>query len=260
MKPWYGTGATDTGRIRANNQDAFQVRNDLGLWIVADGMGSHPHSHLASQTAIRSITAFLVTHSGSVSDADHHQWKTLLNRAIKRAHEDIRQQCDDSPELEGMGTTVVLAFMPTPTSPHLYLAHAGDSRAYLLRNNTLRLLTRDHTLLEEHIREGLLPKNTPASHRLGHVLTKAIGIDGEVDADCIHHTLQPTDRILLCSDGLNKMLEDDDIFDCLGKSESGAGDKDCQRLISKAIRLGGYDNITVVVIDNQQPLEGTAMG
>ena len=249
---WQGVGLTDIGRVRTTNQDAYLVNDELRLWIVADGMGSHKHSGLASQLAIEAIHTFLMGQVPSNTIADAHHWETLLRKAVIHANDGIRSKCRDRPELSGMGTTVVLAFIPNPLSNEMYIAHAGDSRAYLLRGNTLTLLTRDHTLLEERVRDGLLPKDTPASHKLGHVLTKVVGIDTGVEADCSHLTLQKHDSIILCSDGLNKMMNDEEIRAALLSSREDTNRDSCHTLIEKANGLGGHDNVTVVVVQTER--------
>ena len=248
---WHGIGLTDIGRVRSTNQDAYWVNNEMGLWIVADGMGSHPHSGIASQVATEAINTFLETHADSESDTDAHHWPTILCKAVSHAHDAIRTMAKARVELVGMGTTVVLASMPNPISNELFIAHAGDSRAYLLQDSNLTLLTRDHTLLEERIRDGLLPKNTPASHKLGHVLSRAVGIDSSVETEVSHMTLQPTDTIILCSDGLNKMLNDEEIRYVSLNSRHATGLDLCQMLIGEANRLGGQDNVTVVVVQKK---------
>ena len=248
---WYGEGLTDTGCVRLSNQDAYLVNNERGLWIVADGMGSHQHSAIASQMVVDAINIFLGRFAASGTLAQPHHWETILHKAVNHAHDQIRAKVKAQPELAGMGTTVVLAFMPGPGSDHLYIAHAGDSRAYLFRDTTLTLLTRDHTLLEERIRDGWLPKDTPASHQLGHVLTKAIGLETGVDADCSHLALQPADTILLCSDGLIKMLNDEGIRGVLLDSLQDSSQDPCRRLILEANRLGGHDNVTVVIVQKK---------
>ena len=249
MMQWTGVGASDIGRVRSANQDAFLINNQLGLWIVADGMGSHPHSDQASLKAVHSIETFLHQYFSGERFSSGLDWPTLLKQSIHHAHESIQEEVASHPELTGIGTTVVLAFMPDPSKDSLFIAHSGDSRAYLLKGRTLTLLTRDHTLLEERIRLGLLPQNTPASHESGHILTQAVGIDFPITPDCSTIPLQPHDTVLLCTDGLNKMLEDETLSQLFLGSNSSSDPEDlCHRLIQGANHRGGHDNVTVVVI------------
>jgi len=150
-----------------------------------------------------------------------------------------------------MGTTVVLAYLPPSPSKEIFIAHVGDSRAYLLRNTSLTSLTRDHSLLEDHIQSGLLSPSTPSNHKFGHILTKAVGIEAVVEADCFRHTLEDTDRILLCTDGLMKMLDDQMILDICLTSRTHTNEALCQALIEAALQHGGKDNVTVVLIQKE---------
>ena len=245
---WRGAGLTDIGRVRPSNQDAFAVLNDVGLWIVADGMGGHVGGDVASRSAVESITEQVRRHAdtGSLSQTGQARTETLLCQLIEAAHHTIRNNAFEHPHLSGMGTTVVLLGIPSGSIPRLSLAHVGDSRAYLLRAHTLIQLTQDHSLVEEHVRSGLLSPQDAATHPLRHVLTRALGIGETIEPDTSTRTLQPDDLILLCTDGLTKMLDDGQIADTLlhaGRSPEAA----CLALVEEANRRGGEDNVTVVV-------------
>ncbi len=245
---WQGTGLTDIGLVRPSNQDAFAVLNDVSLWIVADGMGGHAGGDVASRLAVESITEQVRRHAGtgSLYQAGPAQTETSLSQLIEAAHQTIRKHAFAHPHLSGMGTTVVVLGLPSGSIPCLSLAHVGDSRAYLLRAQTLIQLTQDHSLVEEHVRSGLLAPQEAATHPLRHVLTRALGIGETVEPDTSTHRFQPDDLILLCTDGLTKMLDDGQIADTLihaGRSPEVA----CRLLIEEANRRGGEDNVTVVV-------------
>jgi len=245
---WRGAGLTDIGRVRASNQDGFAVLNDVGLWIVADGMGGHAGGDVASRLAVESITEQVRRHAGtdSLSQARQAWTETQLRQLIEAAHHTIRNNAFEHPHLGGMGTTVVVLSIPSGSIPRLSLAHVGDSRAYLLRAGTLFQLTQDHSLVEEHVRSGRLSRQDAATHPLRHVLTRALGIEDAVEPDSSTHQLQPDDLILLCTDGLTKMLDDGRIADTLlytGRSPEAA----CLALVEEANRRGGEDNVTVVV-------------
>ena len=238
---------THVGRVRPTNQDAFLALNELGLWIVADGMGGHAGGDVASQTTVDAIRGF-VTERVTQGLPATHEIPTVLQSAIGHANETVRAYAQANPEFTGMGTTVVLFYLPVPSSPLAWVAHAGDSRAYLIRNRRISALTRDHTVLEERIQQGLLPKSTPATHPYGHVLTRGIGVSPAVEVDVSTIELQPTDEVLLCSDGLNKMLNDEDILDVLMTVRSHPTEQKCQALIDQANVRGGRDNTTVIVL------------
>ena len=245
---WQGAGRTHVGCVRPTNQDAFLVANDLGLWIIADGMGGHTGGDVASQKTIEAIRGYVAERAEPGLSAGTEEIPSFLQSAVGYANETVRAYAFANPEFTGMGTTVVLLFLPTPTSPLAWVAHAGDSRAYLMRDLRMTALTRDHTVLEERISQGLLPRSTPASHPLGHALTRGVGVSPSIETDVSMIKLQPMDEILLCSDGLNKMLSDEDILDVLITLRSQPPEHKCQALIDEANVRGGLDNTTVVLI------------
>ena len=173
---WTGVGRTETGHVRASNQDALALLNDCGVWIVADGMGGHPAGNIAAQTAVAVATlraleqaAWLRAHPNTAAEfvAD------LVTSANRRIH-DLMQV---KPYLKGMGTTfVALAITPAPI-PVAHTAHLGDSRAYLYREGQLTQLTRDHTLVEKWVQRGLIDAATALTHPERHILTKGLGMD-----------------------------------------------------------------------------------
>ncbi|MDT7041378.1 Stp1/IreP family PP2C-type Ser/Thr phosphatase [Candidatus Nitronereus thalassa] len=245
MKPeWTGFGLTDVGRTRTANQDTLLLDDDLGLWIVADGMGGHAGGDVASQLAVETIRKFLLHQPPTTVE----KWAPVLETSIAQANMEIRKQAKAQPELQGMGTTIVLAFMPNPQWKKTFILHAGDSRAYLIRAQFITALTRDHTLLEERIQVGLLPRSTSSSHPLGHVLTRAVGVESTVEPEIFLQELEEKDAILLCSDGLVKMMSDNNILEVLQENSTKTAQEQCQALVDRANQLGGKDNITVVLI------------
>jgi protein phosphatase len=247
---WHSAGLTDIGRVRTSNQDAFAVRDDLALWVIADGMGGPPGGDIASRLAVETIPRYMMPHlleGGPRTRPGTCAPDLLLAEAIQAANDAIREAAAQQPELEGMGTTVVALHIPPGPEPKALIAHVGDSRAYVLRDGRLLPLTRDHSLVEEHIRRGLL---TPANARwspLSHVLTRAVGTDAQVMPDLVSHALLPDDVLLLCTDGITKMLEDGAIAELLTKTTPSLAAM-CRVLVDEANRLGGLDNSTVVLI------------
>lgn len=239
---------TDVGRVRLTNQDAFLVSNELGLWIVADGMGGHAGGDVASQQTVQAIHTYVAERAGQERPAGTKKIPSLLRSAIGHANETVRNYARANPEFTGMGTTVVLFYLPAPSSV-AWIAHAGDSRAYLIRDQRISALTRDHTVLEERIRQGLLPRSTPASHPDGHVLTRGVGVSTTVEVDVSMIKIQQSDEVFLCSDGLTKMLNDEQILDSLLTAHGQSPDEKCRVLIDQANARGGWDNTTVVLIE-----------
>ncbi len=249
-QPWIGVGLTDIGRVRKINQDAFSLDNDHQLWVLADGMGGHAGGEIASQIAVEIIPEYFQSQQDgkASSPLPAATLETILVQAIESANQHIRERATQNPEIKGMGTTIVAVAM-TRTADHSQgvIAHTGDSRAYVLRNNTLSLWTKDHTLMEERLALNLITPNQVRTHPLRHVLTKALGIDPQALPTVQTYTLEPTDLLLLCSDGLTKMLTDQEIQALLLKDTPNL-DRICHTLVSTANRLGGEDNTTVVVI------------
>ena len=246
---WQGTGLTNTGLVRQTNQDAFVVDNDLGLWIVADGMGGHAGGGTASQLAVNAVTDHLA--SAAISFPDFHnridQVEGLLRSAVAAADSLIRATADTTPDLKGMGTTIVIGlFCPGP-DPSMALAHVGDSRAYLIRDHGISALTTDHSFVQRLVSEGRISLDEARTHPQQNVLLRALGVENQLPPDITIHPLQPNDILMLCTDGLTKMLEEQDILDCAITFQRSS-DEMCRQLIDAANARGGKDNTTVIVI------------
>jgi serine/threonine protein phosphatase PrpC len=246
MNGWIGIGRSEVGRVRSANQDAFTVIDQYGIWAVADGMGGHMGGDIAAQTAIRTVES----QAASLSEAlrgGHTPPTEVLMELIGRAHETILDRTRSQPKLKGMGTTIVLlAIVPAP-DPVAYLAHVGDSRAYRLRSGSLTPLTKDHSLIEKYLERGILTPLTAKTHPERHVLTSALGIPASATPTIAAFPIQEDDLVLLCSDGLTKMLQDDHIQRILAQSEPDLTHL-CNRLVTEALERGGEDNVTVVVV------------
>lgn len=225
---------TDVGRVREGNEDSYLVQDPI--FVVADGMGGHLAGEVASQTAVKVIA--------DMARSEAPEGDGALASYIKKANREIYDLAAADPEKSGMGTTCTLVHLDGSTA---HLAHVGDSRAYLLRDGQLSQLTEDHTLVERMVREGRIRREEAAHHPQRSVITRALGIDDDVEVDEIDIEVVDGDRLLICSDGLSSMLSTDAIASVL---QSG---RDAQRtadvLIEEANTAGGEDNITVVVLD-----------
>jgi protein phosphatase len=242
---WLGVGRTETGHVRSTNQDVFAAINSCNFWIVADGMGGHPAgdvaAHLAVDAATQRAKTLLASKDLAPEIRQQHLADTILaaNRAI---HEKIREE----PSLKGMGTTVV-AMTIAPASPRVaYIAHLGDSRAYRFHGGTLTQLTRDHTLLAVLLERGLINDATARAYPDRHVLAKGLGMGLEMLPEVVSTPLTPEDLLVLCSDGLTKMLEDRDIAAILAEAQLDPR-RACDHLVEEALDRGGEDNVTVIV-------------
>jgi len=246
---WQGTGFTDTGLARQTNQDAFAVDNDLGLWIVADGMGGHAGGSTASHLAVQAVTDHITASAVPFPDSHNrvNQANGLLLSAVAAADSLIRRTADTTPDLKGMGTTIVIAlFCPEP-EPSIALAHIGDSRAYLIRARCITALTTDHSFVQRLVSEGRITLEKARTHPQQNVLLRAVGVKDPLPPDVTIHHLQPNDVLILCTDGLTKMLEEQDILD-RALAFQGAPSEMCRQLIDAANSRGGKDNTTVIVI------------
>lgn len=254
---WAGWGHTDIGKVRKMNQDTLVIRNDLQLWMVADGMGGHAGGEVASRIAVETMTRHVDSHAplSTIEGDDCHTHELHLVQAIESANQAIREEAQQETTLHGMGTTVVsVRILHSPTRNYATVAHAGDSRLYVFRGGKLTLWTRDHTLMEERLELNLITPEQVRTHPLRHVLTKGLGIDPQVMPTVTTYALDSEDLLLLCSDGLTKMLTDEEIQVLLLKTYTSPADLP-GLLVKTANRLGGEDNTTVVVISRNS--EGT---
>ena len=246
MSTWSGVGRSDIGLVRTLNQDTFAVIDDVGVWAVADGMGGHVGGEVAAQTA---ITTVQTEARASINRLYHTDTPpvNVLTDLISRAHNAILDRARSKSKLKGMGTTIVLLAIVSDPAPVAYLAHVGDSRAYRFRSGTLTPMTKDHSLIEKYLERGILTPETAKTHPERHVLTRALGIGSTVQPTITAFPILPDDLVLLCSDGLTKMLEDEDIQTVFAAGER-APIQLCNRLVTAALDRGGEDNVTVVVV------------
>ncbi len=250
------SGRTDRGIKRNNNEDAFLADDGLGLYAVADGIGGHAGGEVASQLALETLSRALREHvplgeSIDAYDATRKADQDLssLRNAVALANEKIRHTAALNPALAGMGTTLT-AIILLPSV--MLLAHAGDSRAYLLRGMELKQLTDDHSLVAEQVREGLITPEQARTSPYRHVITRAVGIHQEVHADVGMFDVRKNDTLFLCTDGLTEMVRDGDIARIIGSETPPAA---TESLIRLANDNGGVDNITVVVVRIVGPCE-----
>jgi protein phosphatase len=226
-------GVTDVGRVRDGNEDDFlDQSNRLGLVAVADGMGGHRAGEVASATALEALRAAVA--SGEP-----------LRDAIEGANDAVLEKSVSDQEFHGMGTTLTAGMLGS--DGHLVVGHVGDSRAYLVRDGELSQITDDHSLVEEMVRSGELTPEQAEVHPRRSVITRALGIDAQVEVDEYPIELQPGDRILFCSDGLTTMVRPDEIASILSREPDLR--RAAQLLVDAANAAGGEDNITAVIIE-----------
>ena len=225
---------SDIGRVREVNEDSFLV--DEPLFVVADGMGGHLAGDVASTTAVDTIRS----RSGDASPED----LSTLTELVRSANSRIWEKAQHDPTLRGMGTTCTLLMVDGSAA---HIAHVGDSRAYLFRNGKLSQLTEDHSLVGRMVKEGRLSAEEAERHPQRSIITRALGVDSDVEVDLLTVEVAEGDRLMICSDGLTSMVEPSEITEALaGESDPQAA---ADRLVQIANEAGGEDNITVVLID-----------
>jgi len=234
-------GRSHPGRVRKINEDAFRIDLDRGLVILADGLGGHPFGEVASELAVQAVQRFF---SNSISKF-HPYPDLILHEAVFFAHAALLDAVDENPELNGMATTLLIAWLQ-PGSNTLRLSHVGDSRAYLLRNGELEQLTEDHTLLTELMKTRESTNWTETGMPPAHILVQAVGQGETLTPSNLEVSLKRGDRLLLCTDGLTNELAFEDIRAILSRASSL--EAACQDLVQNAIQNGGSDNVTVAVL------------
>ncbi len=230
---------TDTGMTRSHNEDSLLVDEDLGLFVVADGLGGHNGGEVASAIAASEVRCSV--RQGKSTGADSFE---LMNDAIFAAHEAIFLRAQRDKALCDMGTTVVVALLDGDS---FLIGHVGNSRAYIVAEGSITPVTKDHSFVAEWIEEGLITPEEARTHKARHGLTMALGLDDEPEPVVACVPIFPLGVLLLCSDGLTEMVEDDEILRIIEDAED-INDA-CKLLVDRANRKGGADNITVILID-----------
>lgn len=234
---------SNKGLVRKNNQDYFFLSEnpDLPLFIVADGMGGHKAGEIASKLAATTIRdEFIFSH---LDRFDENDIKILIKEAIIKANEKIYLQSKSQEECEGMGTTTSLVYI---FKKNLYIGHVGDSRLYLISEGKINQVTQDHTLVNELVKKGSITKEEGESHPKKNFITRAIGSEVNIDIDIYKRTYRENDIIILCTDGLTNLIDENNILNEFIKENSI--EKASKVLVKKALDRGGYDNITLLAI------------
>lgn len=232
---------TDVGLRRERNEDSFLFDEELGLYMVADGMGGHRGGEVASKMAVETIRE--VVQRAFHDPGRRTNPRLLLGQAYEEASHRIYDTSQQpGSELQGMGTTLVTALFREDT---LYIANVGDSRAYLFTEGRLWQITEDHSLLNEQLRAGLISERDLSRFTARNVITRSVGFEREVQVDLIERQIQPGELILICSDGLSGMVEDERIAEMC---QSCSPEELVSACVNEAKLNGGDDNVTVMVL------------
>jgi PPM family protein phosphatase len=270
------SGMTDVGVKRTHNEDNFLINDELHLYVVCDGMGGHAGGEIASAIAVHTIEEVMLTSIlgsaseesaqvsiyGSVAltkegleqlkvnEAEERESLSDINditmerlrHAVRLAGARIHDVAQNEARYRGMGTTCVAALIERS---NLFVAHVGDSRAYIYREEGIEQMTEDHSLVNERIRAGILSPEEAKNHRLKNIITRSLGFNQEVEVDVQVRAILNDDRVLLCSDGLCNLVEDTEMMECM---KQHSPQRAARELIKLACKRGGDDNISVVIV------------
>ncbi|HEX2937647.1 MAG TPA: Stp1/IreP family PP2C-type Ser/Thr phosphatase [Ruminiclostridium sp.] len=240
------SGKTDRGKVRKSNQDDFAVGELSGgavFAVVCDGMGGANGGNIASSSAVKIISENLK--QGFDASLKPENIKLLIIDSINMANDVVFEKSRNDTALFGMGTTVVVMIA---ASGKAFIAHAGDSRAYLI-NDEIKKLTRDHSIVQEMLENGKITPEEALVHPQKNIITRALGVEGCLNIDYCVQNFNPGCSVLICTDGLTNLVSDSEIYDVIKHEEP---EQSVNRLIDMANLSGGSDNITVVIIHNAQ--------
>lgn len=247
-------GYTDLGKTRPINEDGYYLSEynkelDALYVMVADGMGGHQAGEIASTMAVQQVSE--VINKNFTAGMDVPEVKELLVKAVKSANHVIFEQGRENEERRGMGTTLTLCFV---LGNKAIVAHVGDSRAYLLRQDAWHQITSDHSLVQELLRNGQITEEEAIHHPQKNVITRALGTDFGVEIDIYEFTIYEGDILLLCTDGLSNMLSDERLKELIKQNYGCSLDRLSEQLVTAANEEGGYDNITAVLLAKESEL------
>lgn len=234
---------TDIGKEREMNQDFYYVSeetNGMRLCILADGMGGYNGGEIASSLATNSARSYIEENFNNIIPTVENI-KDLIKKAMDYANKIVYEKSKENEELEQMGTTLEICIM---YGNKVYIGHIGDSRIYRIRKNIIRRITTDHSYVETLVQDGTITREEAFYHPKKNMLIKALGCTDEIEPDITVKGFIPGDKILMCSDGLTNMLQEKEIYNIVSENIENA----CSMLVERANKLGGYDNITVIIV------------
>ena len=251
---------SDTGLKRPHNEDSAVTDTALGLAVVADGMGGYKAGEVASaiaaQLILNEVRAGLANGNANskIGDSGLSRATLVIRDAVAKANAEVFRTAQEVPQCQGMGTTVVVVFYH---GDKVSIAHVGDSRVYRLRGNEFKQITRDHSLIQELIDRGFFTPEEAAENTPKNLVTRALGIEQSVEVDVQEQDRQAGEIYLLCSDGLNDMVDDEEIHLTLSKYSANLAEA-ATELVRLANENGGKDNVSVVLVRPQNPSRGEA--
>ena len=236
---------SDKGNVRETNEDYFYISNSLDqiqLFLLADGMGGYNGGEIASQLAIQTAKNYIENNFKDI-EKDRDSIIQLLGSSMEYANMVVYEKAKENPELQGMGTTLEICLIYNNKA---YIGHVGDSRIYRVRKQFIRKLTQDHSYVQKLVKEGTITKEQAEHHPQKNMLMKALGCNAFVEPDVMVKGFLKDDILIMCSDGLSNMVDQQTIYEMASKNIEHA----TKDLVQLAKDRGGYDNITVVIIKN----------
>lgn len=236
---------TDVGKARDLNEDSYYVpqeEDDLKLFIVADGMGGYNGGEIASSLAIKAAKNYIETNFIS-TPKDRESILELIKSSMQYANMVVYEKSKEDDELKGMGTTLEICFI---YENKMYIGHIGDSRIYRIRKHIIRKLTNDHSYVETLVKDGKITREEAKTHPKKNMLMKALGCTEYIEPDVFVRGFLKDDIVLMSSDGLTNMIDEQEIFNIITNNKENAS----EMLIQKANDNGGYDNITALIVYN----------
>jgi len=239
---------TDVGQARSMNQDSLLVseNNDKGLnlYILADGMGGYKGGEIASKVAVTAVQKYITEKFDTISK-DKESILDLIDDSIDFANSAIYDESEQDEELQDMGTTLEVLLI---YKSKVYIGHIGDSRIYRIRKGKMKKITTDHSYVEQLVKDGTITKEEAQNHPKKNMLMKALGCTPYVEPDLMVKGFLKGDALLMCSDGLTNMVKEQEIYEYVKEDIETC----CDKLVQRANEMGGYDNITVIVIQNDE--------
>ena len=233
---WHSYGISDVGKVRKHNEDSMLERPEVGMWVVADGMGGHAAGDVASQMIVNSLKK---VHEGISLD----RYIDDIEDRLIAVNQKLIEKASQSTKRTTIGSTVVILVTYSKYCVYMW---AGDSRLYRLRNGKIRQMTTDHSQVEQYVEQGLITREEAAVHPHGNMITRAVGATQNFFLDMDIQEMQSGDRYLLCSDGLTKHIVDIEFQDML---QNGSAEETCKKLIDLTLSRGAGDNVTAIIID-----------
>ncbi len=237
---------SDIGKARDMNQDSFYIsdleKDEIKLYILADGMGGYKGGEIASSLAVANSRNFIFNNFNKTKK-DRESLSKLVKDAIEYANMIVYEKSQEDEELHDMGTTLDVCLI---YNNKVFIGHVGDSRVYRIRKNIMRKLTTDHSYVEKLVKEGTITKEEAYNHPKKNMLMKALGCNALIEPDILCKGFLKDDILLMCSDGLTNMLRESEIYNLLLNNPNNPE----EALIENANNLGGYDNITTIIVDN----------